>query len=273
MATVHVNTWDEFVSAVGVSGDTVVLPEGDLEWDMNEILPYGLTQDVTIACHMIEGNNFRIKNLNLNSYKFMYSGQDIKYFRNLKCTDWIGTNVFFFLRFGSNFYCCTISGITSNNYLIDCSNSYSYSSANFISCSINIESSNDRFQLVSSGAGEFFYSRLEVHAPNISDTSYLTIGQNAIYCELIIYAPNLTGSFYPSDYNGSTIRGDLKRCPKGITGIYGFTGQTVVYLKDTFSESFENPSPNHFIACTEEQFKDAAFLRSKGFPIIVDGGD
>ena len=124
MATVYVNSWSEFVSAIGVSGNTVVLPE-NAEWDMGEILPYGLSSNINIACKSINGRGTRIKNLNLNSYYFNYDGTDVKYFQNLLMTDWIGTNKFFNLRFGSQFTRCAISGITSNSVVIDnSSNNY-----------------------------------------------------------------------------------------------------------------------------------------------------
>ncbi len=268
MATVHVNTWNEFVSAVGVAGDTVVLPEGDLEWDMNEILPYGLTQDVTIACHMIEGNGFRIKNLNLNSYKFMYSGTDIKYFRNLKCTDWIGTDVFFFLRYGSDFYCCTISGITSNRAIIDCSNTYSYSKCDMLSCSINIESSASRFGLGTSLL-ELRYCRVEIHAPNSTLTNCV---DSPIFCELILYLPNANETFYSHQLKGCTLRGNMPNITSDYKTWGDWEGYPTVYLEETFPVAFVTNYPNYFIKCTESEFKDAAFLRSKGFPIIVDGG-
>jgi hypothetical protein len=82
MAEVYVNSWQDFVTAIGVAGDTVILPE-EAEWDMNEILPYGLQSNITFACNKIDGRGTRIKNLNLNSYVFQYSEQDIKIIHNL----------------------------------------------------------------------------------------------------------------------------------------------------------------------------------------------
>ena len=38
MATVQVSDWSEFMTAIAVAGDTVVLPE-NAEWDMNEMHP------------------------------------------------------------------------------------------------------------------------------------------------------------------------------------------------------------------------------------------
>ena len=59
MAEVQVSNWAEFVEAIAVSGDTVILPE-EAEWNMAEILPYGLQSNVSFACRKIEGNGTRI---------------------------------------------------------------------------------------------------------------------------------------------------------------------------------------------------------------------
>lgn len=267
MAEVQVSNWAEFVEAIAVSGDTVILPE-EAEWNMAEILPYGLQSNVSFACRKIEGNGTRIKNLNLNSYTFMYSGMDVKYINNLKCTDWIGTNAFFDLRYGSEWFCCVISGITSNTCVINDSNTYNYSSANMCSCSINVEGSNNAFSLVSKSTGTCYYCRIELHAPNNTNYSYLC-GNNAVYCELIFYAPNATSPIYPTYMNGCTVRGNLQSVTEMSSSWYGYKNIPCIYQDDTFNDEITNPYPTKFVACSESQMHDAAYLRSFGFPIIV----
>lgn len=263
MATVNVSNWSEFVTAVGVAGDTVVLPE-NAEWDMNDILPYGLSDDVTIACSKIEGNGTRIKNLNLNNYCFKASGQDVKYFRNLLCTDWIANGEFFYVRYGSDFFACAMSGITAGSYIVDCSNSYNYSTAIFTSCSFNIESSADTFYFASSTAYKY-YCRIEVHASNATTAS--PIGSNNIFCELILYFPNVT-KITSSNYKGCTMRGNMTNVTEEGSWTGNWTGHPTVYVETMFDYSYTPRKPDHFIAVTDEQMKTASYLAGLDFPIV-----
>lgn len=266
MAEVYVNSWQDFVTAIGVAGDTVILPE-EAEWDMNTILPYGLQSDITFACKKIDGRGTRIKNLNLNNYTFQYSEQDIKIVHNLLMTDWIGTNQWFDLRYGSEWFRCAISGITSASCIIYNSNSYNYSAVEMVSCAINVESSASRFYIAESG-GNYKYCRIEAHAPN-DDVGDLGNG-DYFCCELIFYAPNATGYFsvYKFD-NGNILRGNLKSIPEISKSWAPWGGLNSVYSADVFSDTVTNPFPQNFVACTEEELKDAAYLRSLGFPIVV----
>ena len=267
MADVYVNSWAEFVEAIGVAGDTVYLPE-NAEWDMGEILPYGLQENVSFACSKIDGRGTRIKNLNLNSYCFSYSEQDIKAIHNLLMTDWIGTNYFFDLRYGSEWFRCAISGITSAANIIYNQNSYSYSAVEMASCSINVESSANVFRIVNTGGGKYSYCRIEAHAANSSEGN---IGnQNYLCCELAFYAPNATDYFYVYSFqNGNLLRGNLKSIPAISSSWAQWSGLTSVFSADMFADGVTSPFPDNFVACTEEQLKDAAFLRSLTFPIVV----
>lgn len=266
---ISVNSWSGFVTALNVSGAVVVLPENAV-WDMNEILPYGLTENINIACKAIYGNGTRIKNLNLNSYFFDYGGTDIKYFQDLLMTDWIGTNKFFNLRYGSQFTRCAISGITSNSVVIDNSNSYNYSKCIMISCSVNVEGSHSHFHLIDS-ASELKYCRIELHGMNSDNSSP---AGDCYYCELSLYFPNAeTGSYgFPvMYYRGCVLHGNMK----SVTQCYEiseWSGQPTVFDVDMFGDGFVSTIPQYFIPCTDAQLKDPAYLRSKGFPIVVNGG-
>lgn len=269
MATVYVNSWAEFISAIGVSGNTVVLPE-NAEWDMGEILPYGLSSNITIACSKINGNGARIKNLNLNSYYFDYGGTDIKYFQDLLMTDWIGTNKFFNLRYGSQFTRCAISGITSNAVVIDNSNSYNYSTCIMISCSVNVEGSHSQFQLIDD-VSELKYCRIELHGVNSTNSS--PAGSSCDYCELSLYFPNAETGYYGFQmmyYRGCVLHGNMKSVIQCYE-ISEWSGQPTVFDIDMFGDGFVSTMPQYFIPCTDDQLKDPEYLRNKGFPIVVGG--
>lgn len=271
MGTVYVNSWAEFISAIGVSGDTVVLPE-NAEWDMGEILPYGLYSNINIACKSINGRGTRIKNLNLNSYYFDYDGTDVKYFQNLLMTDWIGTNKFFNLRYGSQFTRCAISGITSHSVVIDNSNSYYYSVCIMISCSVNVEGSHSSFKLIDSGS-ELKYCRIELHGVN--STVQSPAGTSCEYCELSLYFPNAETGYYGFSwayYSGCILHGNMKSVSVCYEYSLSISRIPTAYDVDMFADSFVSTRPDLFIPCTDDQLKDPAYLRSKGFPIVVNGG-
>ncbi len=61
MAEVTVSTWPEFVSAVAVAGDTVIVPPGTV-WDFNDISPQGLASTVYLFAN-VKGNGLVIRNL------------------------------------------------------------------------------------------------------------------------------------------------------------------------------------------------------------------
>lgn len=263
MADVYVESWDEFVEAVGVSGDTVILPE-EAEWDMGEILPYGLQSNIIISCYAIDGRNTRIKNLNLNARCFQCGNGGKMRISNLLMTDWLGTSQWFDFRFGSDWFRCAISGITSSRNIIQNDNQYQNTPPKFTSCSINVESSAGGFEIDSRGTSTFYYCRVEIHAPN-STSAGLSIYEK-VCCELIVYAPNASGNLNIQYIGSGTIlRGNLK----SVTGLTGSnTKLPSVYSVDTFADDVTSADAK-FIPCTEEQLKDATYLRSIGFPIVV----
>ena len=62
MATVYVDSWADFLDAIQVSGDDVILPENEV-WDMNDIAPEGVGSLPTILCSSIDGRGTEIRNL------------------------------------------------------------------------------------------------------------------------------------------------------------------------------------------------------------------
>ena len=268
MADVYVNSWTEFVSAVAVSGDTVYLPE-EAEWDMEEILPWGTQSALTFACTEINGRGTTIKNLHLNQAITVSKNNII--IRNLIMKDWLcegGSNddekaVFTGLK-NIYFYSCAFSGILASvkKRLV-----YGYPRCH--NCSINIEASGAWFELAKSSNSIMRYCRVELHLPNSTAQVESAVGLDNEFCEIIIYAPNATGSFFSCYYKGCTVRGNMQ----GITsdGSWGgdWTGFVSVYLDGIFGEGYSARKKAGFVKCSQEQMKDPEYLRGKGFPIVV----
>ena len=57
-----VDTWADFVTAVGKSDAYVECAEGAV-WDMNDIASEGISAEVNINCKSVEGNGVTVKNL------------------------------------------------------------------------------------------------------------------------------------------------------------------------------------------------------------------
>lgn len=271
MATVSVTTWEEFLEAIAVSGDTVELPE-DALWDMNVIEPLGHLEDITIACAVINGNGTRIKNLHLTGRFIITSGGT--QFNDFYLTDFIGdapyaaneTKGFFDGK--AYFEDSALSGILGAGYSYLIYYGAQHGTYPFFRCSVYIESTRSWFQLFDYG-GNCRYCRIEIHAAN-STNSTPTGATKCEYCECIFYCPNATGNFYSIYYQGCTVRGNMQSVTSDGSW-YGQFGAVSVYFADMFAVAYVPQDPSGFIACTEEQLKDPEYLRSKGFPIVVSG--
>ena len=70
---VHVESWDEFLQAIQVSGNDVHCPN-DAVWDMNEIAPDGIIGTIRFDCANVYGHNCTIKNLKYDGHINFHSG-------------------------------------------------------------------------------------------------------------------------------------------------------------------------------------------------------
>ena len=270
MADVYVNSWSEFKSAVGSydnMDNKIILPENAV-WDMAEIKPYG--DSFQIQCAEIDGRGTCIKNLVLNESIYVYNEEHTPTIRNLEMKDWMcsgSTSVFG--AYPITMYSCTFSGILASGVYYFIGDSMS-----LYNCSFNIESSGSEFFL-SYGDSYFNYCRLELHLPNLTqDFTIFYAYCHCFFCELLLYAPNVT--FINSGaFSGCVLRGNM-------TGVVNddyypdpyWEGFVSIYKDDMFSDEFTPSAPLGFVCCTEEQMKNPAYLRGKGFPIVVeDGGD
>ncbi|MBP3379236.1 MAG: hypothetical protein J6K77_00015 [Ruminococcus sp.] len=111
-----VDTWSDFVTAAGKSGAYVEIAKNTV-WDMNDILPGGLTTGVAVKCANIEGNFAEIRNIVKKSSYILSANSSVEIYRLsfLNITETSGGE--WFTQNGSgkslNFYNCTITGMLS----------------------------------------------------------------------------------------------------------------------------------------------------------------
>lgn len=274
MAEVYVNSWTEFITAVGVAGDTVILPE-EATWDMNEIAPLGVSDIIYIRCAVIEGRGTRIKNLNITGY---FSIENNVTFNDFFLTDFIcsGTRDQLFWLRGSNrtvnFNGCAFSGILSVTAIgFVASGLSSGCSANFTQSSVNVECAGVDFELTANLAyHNFKYCRVEIHAPNSTYGGHIGTGGKLFdFCEMVLYIPKAP-RFRTFSFTGCTVRGNMQSATEYSGSSSGtWKGNVSVYSTDAFGDGFTPYKPQFFVGVSEEQLKDPAYLRSVGFPIVV----
>lgn len=271
MAEVYVNSWAEFVSAVGVAGDTVILPE-EATWNMNEVAPLGVSDIINIRCAVIEGRGTRIKNLNITGYFSIASNVT---FNDFFLTDFIcsGTRDQLFYLSGNrtvSFNRCAFSGIqsvTAIALIAEGSGGYAY----FTQCSINIECAGTSYQLTESAVQtQCKYCRVELHLPNSTYGGHIGSGDQTFdFCEMVLYIPKAQ-RFRTFSFTGCTVRGNMQLATEYSDSSSGtWRGNVSVYSTDAFGSGFTPYKPQFFVGVSEEQLKDPAYLRSVGFPIVV----
>lgn len=271
MAEVYVNSWDEFVTAVGVDGDTVILPE-EATWDMNEVAHLGVSDIINIRCAVIEGRGTRIKNLNFTEYFNIVNNVT---FNDFFLTDFIcsGTREeLFYMSLNRTLYFnrCAFSGIqsvTAIALIAAGSGGYAY----FTQCSINIECAGTSYQLTESEVQtQCKYCRVELHLPNSTYGGIIGVQAHPFdFCEIVFYIPKAS-RFRTFSFTGCTVRGNMQIATEYSDSSSGtWRGNVSVYSTDAFGSGFTPYKPEFFVGVSEEQLKNPAYLRSVGFPIVV----
>lgn len=271
MAEVYVNSWEEFVTAVGVAGDTVILPE-EATWDMNEIAPLGVSDIIYIRCAVIEGRGTRIKNLNITGY---FSIANNVTFNDFFLTDFLcsGTRDQLFYLSGNrtvNFNRCALSGIQSVTAIALIAEGAG-GTVYFTQCSINIECAGTSYQLTEAAIQtKCKYCRVELHLPNSTYNGHIGSGSHTFdFCEMALYIPKAP-RFRTFSFTGCTVRGNMQIATEYSDSSSGtWSGNVSVYSTDAFGLGFTPYKPQFFVGVSEEQLKNPAYLRSVGFPIVV----
>lgn len=279
MATVQVSTLAEFITAIAVSGDTVVCPEGAV-WDANDVYPDGYPGDIDWKAH-VQGNGTEIKNFRIYGlFKTEEYASRVK-ISNLRIIDLIGsmggrgtTGVEYGIFWGSyEFEDFVFTGVVNSSYNLFClpRDYYYMYQPKVTRCSFNIDASGE-FRAFDSGgsgsdAGKVRYSRIELHLPNSHGRPF---GWTMPFdnCELIAYAPNTTAAMYSMNYIGCVIHGDMPSLQEGSSS-GRWEGDMTVYSTDAMP-SFVPYDAAHFVGVTDAQLRDPVYLRGIGFPVAID---
>lgn len=250
---VHISNWNEFVSAVAVAGDTVILPEAE-RWDLNEIAPEGVQGNIPINCTKIIGNGTSIWNGRFYG-TFQVDDTEIS---DLHIINYYSDNIT--ISGTGNYERCMISGLTAEGIAMP------LLGASWNRCSFNVEVQGSGEAWAVGGACT--YCRIILHAARASGTNVTARSAIKKNCEIILYMP-AAPYLYMAKLQNCTIRGNLTAC--GYIGKYDYDYDSAATIVNTDDLADGCDVANNLIGVTDAQMKDASYLASIGFPI--GGGD
>lgn len=275
------DNWGEFVTAIGKSGAYVSCPENAV-WDMNDVLPSGISSNIKVKCSYIYGNGLTIKNLTFRSGYFVHDSSEIATcFYNIKFLNFYkeaSSDYLFYTSYRSKFYWydCTFSGIVDNMFFIRNTEKSTY---HFERCSLNLIFNNNSFIYQ-------YQSYTTVYAPifidcnikldgNSNSPYYSNYRQNLMECKNCLITGTLPFKclkFYRD--SNATLRSSVLdiEIPEGrtidldsnITNTYPLPNSIIN------SDKIEGNVSNLITRVTTAQMSDAEYLASIGFPIGVD---
>ncbi len=223
-------TWSEFVTAVGKSGVYVSLPEGGGVFDMNEIAPEGGIK-VTFSCIKIDGNGWSIENsFNINFLATSYNARihDLN-FLNF----YINKDENLFECNDTSFDNCKFSGIIATNYI--------------------------PFYKV-------YLNRCSINCQFIGNTqSFLSSYSECTFCNILLDHSKTTRTSISMNLNGDYNFYE-HRIKDGVTRTPTINGKANIWHESSTGGLITDTEGNSH-EVTEEQLKNAAYLRSIGFPI------
>lgn len=258
MAVVHVSTFTDFLTAIAVSGDIVIL-DTDIDANAQEI-----TNTVAIACAEIDGAGHTIYNVQCT--------RDIYPFRfDAVCTvhncNW--QNVL--LTAGAALYQNSVSNrlITINNCAYQgiftgiCRGNF-----NFIKCAFNLQRcANHAFSYYYSGV-TLLLEHCYFKCDNISSAGvYRSTRARGCYFEGTLNNPNSNALIFDG-YGDNSVYNIYVKSANSVTVYYGNAQDTpCIYNADRVDSTVTVSRP--FIALTDAQMHSASEIAATGFSIIV----
>lgn len=263
MATITVSSFAEFVTAVAVSGDTVVLPENAV-WDMNEQYPLGYNDNIPINCTTINGRGTEIRNLHLYGKFVVPSNLEIN---NLKLTNTVCEETEFFGSSGNartlTLNGCVVTGIYGVN-----TRYFNYGTLVLDRSVLNLNMTAGGYsdiEISSFGQYSAQYSRISVLYPQNFGGGF-SFGTSSKFCMFNIRYEGCR-AFNSAGLSGCVVLGNFGEAYDSNS--YGTHGAFVsVYDVAAMDEEFETDNP-YFKGVSYSQLYDAAYLASIGFPIGV----
>ena len=228
--------WEEFVTAVGTSGAYVSMPDVGGFFDMNDIAPEG-GKTVYIRCKELNGNGWEIRN-----------AYNVRFINN----SGTGGNAINQLHF--------LSGFTDSSPLLQ----MSYGTAN--KCKLSgVIAGKASVAALSSGT----YNRCSMNFKFIDETFQVSDRKEGIACNYVNAVIDHCDSKMTADANfynfiANNSFFEHKSSADGGKIRLSSSKSSVVHSD---SGSFVMTSTGSKVEVSEEQLKDAAYLRSIGFPI------
>ena len=287
-----VDTWADFVTAVGKSGVYVECAEGAV-WDMNDIAPNGVGQ-VSVLAKSVNGNGTAIKSIFKNG-GVVFAITSICTVSGFNITSFLVENgaALFRISCGSRVDCylrnMRFSGMVTDSYFVISGGEYdnSYSRPIVYNSSFNII-----FQ------GNSAFSRLKANSfPNAIDLYYCnvkfsgasthtgatgtSIGYNAIAFHNCLVTGNNpflnicidgtpSSSYWWAWHSEYSVFNFVCESTQKINVLYSSRNQSSVCLINSDKLNGATVSAQNIKQVTEEQLGSASYLQSIGFPIGVE---
>ena len=254
-----VNTWEDFVTAIGTEQAYVEFPENTII-DMNDVISEGIGEMIYIKCTQFDAKGGEIKNLFFtHGGRFLIQNSNWNtYIKNLKLINTRADDTGFrFFSYGK-MQNCIISGSFGGEKMFD------LSSNRFVleSCSINAQlQSGTKF--TTSQWGDERSLNVNNSIINLSG-SVRSDGGTLVLNNSILQGKIPTNYFY-------TLYNSLIDCivpaNASISG-HGASGDKGYINSSKFGEGVT--TSNQYILVTSEQLRDTNYLFDIGFPIGVD---
>lgn len=252
-----VDTWSDFATAVGEKAVYIEIPKNTV-WDMNDILPGGLTSAIKVRCAGIEGNFADIRNLTLSSPDYFFDVEakaDIYRLNFINLTGRVVNQVFYGWDTSTlHCYNCTITGMLANGTFAD-SNCYFLNDETH-GCCINL-----RFM----GNSSFGDGRFQNCLITLDGKSTGTSGDFGAYlnnCYIQGVHPWSSLSITTKEANVF----DLEVGEVTSSSSAGNRKQNIINGDKVTTKGSYAASQLTFV--TEAQLHDADYLKSVGFPIL-----
>lgn len=284
MATVTVSTWEDFVSAVAVRGDTVNVSPGTV-WDMNEILPGGIITQLTIAAKEINGNGLIIQKMAIRNSGFIAISEQST-INDIIFKDMVveGSEAFVMNTISTSWNRCVFSGLFQDATFMKSTNSGVYTMSR---CAFNLNFQGNSLLYLGdygSGVGGRALQMIDCNVTmsgKSSNASAISRYDSRFKYNLVSFVNCFVSGENPFKYLyicwDSTYSSSRTYSRYSVFDIFLFDGQSLTNAPNrtlitscivNITKAHEGCTINsEILEVTDEQLHDAEYLASIGFPI------